>query len=164
MIRFSGKKEYINLKGVGMIKEYCSRLKELALEHLNCSLDDNEPGYIPDDLKENTYRWNLYLYSNLYKIGADTFDNKDRQMFMDIAQTFRKEHLISWTRDRLIELDRSKVLPVLEYVKSRIENTISFFELKVCIYMFRDIYSSWFVVDPFIIEMSPGLKDFIVNE
>ena len=82
MIKFSGRRELISLKDVEMTKrkryakEYTKRLKKIASKHLNCNLDDNEPNYIPSDLKEGTYRWFLYIFSNLYKKG-DKFDPKD---------------------------------------------------------------------------------------
>lgn len=147
-----------------MNKQYFERLKYLASNHLNCALDDNEPRYIPDDLKERTYRWTLYIYSNIYKIGDDTFDPNDRQMFLDMTEMFKKEHLISWTRDRLIELNKERVQDITDYLQDRIKNTVSFFELKVCLYCYREIEDKWFISDPFMIEMSPGLKEYAVNE
>ena len=147
-----------------MNKQYFERLKYLASNHLNCALDDNEPGYIPEDLKERTYRWSLYIYSNIYKVGDDTFDPNDRQMFLDMAEMFKKEHLISWTRDKLIELNKEWILDIINYLQDRIKNTTSFFELKVCLYCYREIEDQWYVVDPFMIEMSPGLKEYVVNE
>lgn len=139
---------------------YSGRLKELASEHLYCNLDDNEPGYIPPDLKEGTYRWTLYIYSNLYKIGDDVFDSKDRQMFISIASKFKEYHLISWTRDTLVELDRNKKGHIYNYLNERENCTRSFFELKVCIYVLRILSKKWFVVDPFILKMSPRLKEY----
>lgn len=143
------------------VKEYAKRLKKLASKHLHCNLDDNESGYIPPDLKEGTYRWTLYIFSNLYKKGEDKFDPKDRQMFISIFDTFLESHSISWTRDTFIELDKAKYEQIFEYLKNRIDNTISFFELKACLYASRNLLYRWFVVDPFILEMSPGLKEFV---
>lgn len=146
-----------------MNKNYYLRLKELSAKYLHCNLDDNEPGYIPPDLKERTYRWSLYIYSNLYKIGDDNFFERDRDLFIEMAQTFRKEHMISWTRDYLIELNKEKILQLHNYLNDRINNTNSFFELKVCLYLFRELNDNWFVIDQFMIDRSPGLKEFIIE-
>jgi hypothetical protein len=147
-----------------MNKEYYERLKYLASKHLNCALDDNEPGHIPADLKDRTYRWALYIYSNLYKVGDDTFFEKDRQMFLDMAAIFKKEHMINWTRDKLIELDKEKILHLINYLNDRINSTTSFFELKACLYVLRELNDNWFVVDPFILKVSPELGEYVINE
>lgn len=145
-----------------MNNAYYERLKELARDHLHCNLDDNEPGYIPPDLKEKTYRWVLYIYSNLYKLGEDTIDLADREMFMGIAAFLRKEHLISWTRDTLIELDKEKVPQLKEYLLQRIHNTTSFYELKVCLHVLREVAENGYVIDQYIIDRSPGIKEFTI--
>lgn len=144
-----------------MNQVYYERLKELAKDHLHCNLDDNEPRYIPLDLKERTYRWALYIYSNLYKIGEDTFDPADRGMFIVLATSFRKEHLISWTRGTLIELDKEKFPQLIDYITTRMYSTTSYYELKVCIYVLREIQDDWHVIDQYIIDQSPGIKEFV---
>lgn len=144
-----------------MNQEYYNRLKELAKDHLHCNLDDNDPKYIPQDLIEKTYRWILYIYSNLYKVGEDTFDPADREMLIVIAAFLRKEHLISWTRDTLIELDKEKFPQLTDYLTSRIYTTTSFFELKVCLYVLRELQDDWHVIDQYIIDRSHGIKEFI---
>lgn len=144
-----------------MNKEYYLRLKDLASKHLHCNLDDNDPRYIPPDLKEKTYRWTLYIYSNLYKIGDDSFDSADRKMFIELGGFFKKEHLICWTRDRLIELEKNKASQISDYLLDRIKNTTSFYELKVCLYALRELHDDWYVIDQFIIDRSPGFVRFI---
>jgi hypothetical protein len=72
--------------------------------------------------------------------------------------------MLSWTRDTLIELDILRYEKIFKYLEDRIKNTSDFFELKVCLYANKSLAYSWFVVDPFILEMSPGLKEFVKNE
>lgn len=144
-------------------KGYTERFKELASKHLHCSLDDHSPDYIPQDLKEGTYRWVLYIYSNLYTVGEE-FDPHDRNMFISVSAKFKREHLISWTRDKLIELYRGKEKMIYEYLGRRIKETTNFFELKTCIYLFRVLSKEWFVTDSFTLERSPGLKEYIKHE
>lgn len=170
MIKFFGRRGYISQRDVGMIKrkktvkEYAKRLKKLASKHLHCTLDDNEPGYIPPDIKEGTYRWTLYIYSNLYTEDNDEINSKDREMFIHIASTFQELHLISWTRDTLVELDGSKVGDILNYLVKRIDSTTSFFELKTALYAHESVSNSsdrGCVVDPFIIKKHPGLEKYV---
>lgn len=145
-----------------MNKEYYERLKYLASNHLHCRLDDNVSSYIPPDLKERTYRWSLYIFSNLYEVGEDTFDPVDRKMFIELGAFFKKEHLINWTREKLIELDKKKFPQISDYLQDRIHTTTSFYELKVCLYVLRELHDDWHVIDQFIIDRSPGFKEFIV--
>ena len=140
------------------------RLKELASEHLHCNLDDNEPGYIPPDLKEGTYRWYLYMYSNMYKKDDHCMTREDREILFNIAYKFKEEHLISWTRDHLIEIDRSKLKDLNTFLLHKINNTDSFFELKTCIYTIRSLKDKCLTTDPFVLEILPEMKEFIVNE
>lgn len=146
------------------VKEYAKRLKKLASKHLHCNLDDNDTGYIPPDLKEGTYRWTLYIYSNLYTEDNDEINSKDREMFIHIASTFQELHLISWTRDTLIELNGNQRGDILNYLEKRIHGTKSFFELKTAIYAYESVVNSsnkWCVVDPFIIRKHPGLEKYV---
>lgn len=145
-----------------MIK-YVDRLKVLSAEHLNCALDDNEPGYIPADLKIGSYRWYLYMYSNMYKIGDDKISHEDKLMFIEVARKFKSEHLISWTRDRLIDLEGGILPEMQRYLLLKMRETESFFELKVILYVLRCFSENFYVVDPFILKILPGLKEFTVD-
>lgn len=139
---------------------YVNRLMELSVNHLNCTLDDNEPGFVPIDLKVGSYRWFLYMFSNMYKIGEDTISSEDKDMFLDIAGKFKIEHLISWTRDTLIEVDNNKLNVMHKHILFTIRDTVSFFELKVCVYLLRNYFENWLFLDPFILKIIPDFKEY----
>lgn len=142
-------------------KSYIDRIKKIAAEHLNCTLDTKKPDFIPLDLKEGTYRWYLYFYSNMYKEGDDFINKQDKIMFIDIFKKLRDEHTISWTRDTLIELDKSRIEALQKSILLNIQKTESFYELKANLYLYRMINRDWFIVDPFIIRVSENIKEFI---
>lgn len=145
-------------------QRYIDRLIELSANHLNCSLDDNVPGYIPPDLFPGTYRWCLYMYSNMYKADEDTLLAEDKTMFLNLSSKFKSEHLISWTRDRLIELDTHKIYQIHQFLLDSILDTYSFFTFKVSIYMLRCIQDKWDYTDTFVIKNLPKIREFIINE
>jgi len=158
------KRESTSLKVVEMInQEHVDRLTVLSVDHLNCSLDDNAPGYIPQDLVPGTYRWFLYMYSNMYKEGDSTLVAEDRAMFIEIAGKFRSEHLISWTRDRLIELDESKIALIYKFIHDALRSTNSFYTLKVCVHMLKCLDDGWYFTDSFVLKNLPELKGYILN-
>jgi hypothetical protein len=159
------KKAYTSLRAVEMINpEYLNRLLALSVDHLNCSLDDNVPGYIPPDLVPGTYRWYLYMYSNMYKDDEYELLAEDKTMFLTLANKFKSEHLISWTRDRLIELDICKVSQTHQFLLDSILDTYNFYTFKVSIYMLRCLQDKWYYTDTFVIKYLPKMREFIINE
>lgn len=148
-----------------MIKEdYTHRILEIAAEHLNCALDDNEPGYVPPDLIVGSYRWYLYMYSNMYKKDDHCMSAEDRAIFKAIALKFKREHLICWTRDTLIEIDKSKMGYLLKFIIDKIMNTNSLFELRVCLYTVKSLRDVCPTTDSYVLELLPEMKEFIIDE
>jgi hypothetical protein len=145
-------------------KEYIDRLLALSVDHLNCSLDDNVPGHIPLDLVPGTYRWYLYMYSNMYKAGEYELLTEDKTMFLTLANKFRSEHLISWTRDRLLELDICKISQIHQFLLDTILYTYNFYTFKVSVYMLRCLNDKWYYTDSFVIKHLPEMRDYIINE
>jgi hypothetical protein len=141
-----------------------NKLNNLSVFHLNCTLDDNEPNYIPPDLKEGTYRWILYIYSNLYTREKDYINPTDKLFLIEIFKILKDEHTISWTRDKLIELDREKEEELRLCIENNIKLTSSFFKLKVNLYLLRCFEKDWYYADPFILDISKNLKGFVKNE
>ena len=139
---------------------YIPRLKELSAEYLNCSLDDNPPEYIPEDLIEGSYRWFLYLYSNMFKENGDHISCSDKQMFVVLSTKFKTDHLINWTRDKLIALKKENILQIKSVCITVMNDTFSFFKLKVSIYMLKCVSEGWLYADPYIIGIMPELERF----
>lgn len=146
-------------------KKYIPRLKELSEHHLNCALDDNEPNFIPADLieAEGSYRWFLYIYSNLYKPGDDTISVGDRNMFVTLFTMFKTEHLINWTRDKLIPFDKQFIQQIKMKVIENINRTESFFELRVNLYTLRCLSEGWYYTDSHVLGISNNLKEFTIE-
>jgi hypothetical protein len=163
MIKYSGKKGSISLRDVGMIDHpYVKRIQELAAVHLNCALDDNDPGYVPQDLVPGTYRWYLYMYSNMFKIPDDRMTADDREMFVDISKKFLSEHLISWTRETLLEIKGSAVPDLQKYLQDVIHTTDRFFELKVSLYLLRCLSDNFLVTDFYSLKILPRIREYVV--
>ena len=76
-----------------MIKqEDIDRLINLSKTYLRCNLDDNSPDFIPEDLKPGTYRWLLYMYSNMF--GPDDKINRSvKLIFIGIFKKLKNEHI-----------------------------------------------------------------------
>lgn len=140
---------------------YVKRLQELAVYNLNCSLDDNEPGYIPPDLVPGTYRWYLYMYSNMFKVHDGQITIDDREMFIKISEKFISEHMISWTRDTLIAIKEDVALELKRYLGTVLRDTQSFSELKVALYVLRCIGDNFLVVDSYILNILPRIWYFV---
>ena len=144
-----------------MNKQECiDHLNSLAKDHLCCRLDDKDPDYIPADLQEGTYRWFLYMYSNMYKKSEDKISNKDKMAFLYVYRKLRDEHVICWARETLIGLDHSKKDDILKCILSNILNTDSFNELRVNLYLYRNIKNDLMIADPYILSLSKNLEKF----
>lgn len=143
-----------------MIKGSTERLMELSKTMLRCSLDDNPPDHIPSDLNPGSYRWFLYMYSNMYS-PEDKIIRADKPIFISIFNILYDHHTISWTRDTLIALDRNKLPDLTKQVLRNIKNTDNFYELKVNLYLYRCLKVGWAYADPFILEHSPSLRNFV---
>lgn len=100
----------------------------------------------------------------MYKADEDTLLAEDKTMFLNLSSKFKSEHLISWTRDRLIELDTHKIYQIHQFLLDSILDTYSFFTFKVSIYMLRCIQDKWDYTDTFVIKNLPKIREFIINE
>jgi hypothetical protein len=164
MIKWYGKRVYINLKVVVVTKQdKIIMLIELSKTKLHCSLDDNTPDYIPPDLICGTYRWFLYLFSNMYS-PEDVISKSEKLLFISIFKRLRDEHTISWTRDTLIALNKSKSAELKKVILKNIRYTENFYTLKVNLYLYRSIQTEMFYADPFVFKHSENLKKFLFSE
>ena len=143
-----------------MLDQYqIARLSELARLHLHPNLDTPPDGGVPADLKPGTYRWALYIYSNLYKDGDDTFSKSDQPLYVQIFDKLRDEHTICWTRDKLIAVDPNKRDNLRKFVFVEILTTKSFFALRVLLHLSRMAGESF--LDDYMIHHVPSLKEFV---
>lgn len=143
------------------MNEYINRIKELSITNINSHLDDHKKDYIPPDLKEGSYRWFLYFYSNMYNDENNFISDKDKEMFIKISLKFRTEHLINWTRNSLIPLDTDKIDKVKKITENILKETNNFIVLKICIYLKRIILEEWYFIDEYILKYLPFLKEYI---
>lgn len=139
---------------------HIERLKQIAAIHLNCSLDDNSSDYVPSDLIPGSYRWYAYYYSNMYKKDNDYVSVSDKLLYIQVSKLLLTKHLINWTRDFLIELDRDKETELKRCILKNIKDTKSFFELKVNIFLYRSLSEDWFYADPYTFKISTNLKKY----
>jgi hypothetical protein len=100
----------------------------------------------------------------MYKADEDKLLAEDKTMFLTLSNKFKSEHLISWTRDRLIELDVQKIYQVYQFLGDSILDTYSFYTFKVSVYMLRCLNDKWYYTDPFVIKHLPKMKEYIINE
>lgn len=142
-----------------MLDQYqITRLSELARLHLHSNLDTAPEGGIPADLKPGTYRWVLYIYSNLYKEGDDTFHKQDQPLYVQVFNMLRDEHTICWARDKLIAVDPGKMADLRKFVFVEILTTKSFFALRVLLHLSRMARESF--LDEYMIRHVPDLKEY----
>jgi hypothetical protein len=143
-------------------KEIIDRLKYLSSLYLNCRLDDHLSNYIPPDLKEGSYRWFLYLYTNLFNENNDIISIEDKQIFIQISEKFRTEHLISWVRNTFYNVKKEKINDVITYINNLLENTNKLYIIRICIYIKRIFSENWFFLDDYILNKIPELKQYVV--
>lgn len=142
-------------------KQYINRLKDLSVTHLNCRLDDHKNNYIPLELKEGSYRWFLYLYTNLFKEGDDIITSEDKKMFIQISTLFRTEHLISWVRNKIYQIREEKLAEINYHIEEILEKTYQLYIIRICLYLKRIFSERWFFIDDYILGKIPTLKHYI---
>ena len=135
-------------------------LRDMAQKFLRSKLDILPEGGIPEDLKEGSYRWALYVYSNL---DLKDISSSDRALFLEITKNFRSEHLISWTRESLQELDPDKLDDLRTKVLGKLQITQDFNELRILIYLDRVLKNEFYCVDEYILQYCPWLETYIVG-
>lgn len=123
-----------------------TRLWRLTKVHLSCNLDDKIKG-VPEDLIPGTYRWYLYLYTNLFGEGDDFISRENKLLLIALSKRLRPHDMISWTRRRLIEVPEEKVTELRRFVLRRIHRTESCNELRACLYLARVLSNRVRVID-----------------
>lgn len=137
------------------------RLRELAEKHLYVKTDaKSHIKGIPDDLREGSYRWRVYLYSNMYRPGEDTISVADKAMFIRVSRDFQGHHLNPWSREKAFAIDLNKYQACRQYILSRVYVTSSFHELRVCLYLLASFRKGTYIYDEYILKMCPGISKY----
>jgi hypothetical protein len=132
-------------------------LQHLSKTAIKCRLDNPPENGIPDDLLEGTYRWRLYVYTCIEK---EDLSSDEKQALIQVSEKFRDEHLISWTRDKLLALKEKDIAVSRELLNNTLQATSSADVLRVCIYVLRMINKKFYIVDPIILRTIPGLMGY----
>ena len=136
-------------------------LENLARHHIHCQLDTPPESGIPEDLKIHTYRWYAYLYSSLYKPGDDSITEDVKCVLCKLSDKLLGEHLICWSRDKLIALDPSKLLELRSVLCDGMRSEeVGFHKLRVFLYLFRMLDEDFAYVDYYMTKVLPELLEY----
>lgn len=137
------------------------RLRELASDHLYVRTDAKS--YIkdiPPELVEGSYRWRVYVYSNLYRPGADTICLQDKALFIRISKGFQIQHMNPWSRGKVYPINLNRYWECRRYVLDRVYTTVSFYELRACLYLLANFRRGECIYDDYIRGLCPGISKY----
>jgi len=100
----------------------------------------------------------------MYTDQNDKINSKEKLLFIRVYKKLKDEHTISWTRDTLIALNKENKSNIVECILKNIRRTDSFFELKVNLYLYRNLKNNWFVADAFVLQKSKSLNEFVTKQ
>jgi hypothetical protein len=131
-------------------------LIQLARTSLTCRLDTPIEG-LPDDLIEGSYRWRLYVYSNVEKSDLSP---EEKSALISVSEKLRDEHLICWTRHKLFALRENDISVVRDLLNQILNSTRDAAILRICIYALRMLNKKFYIVDPIMVEAIPDLLKY----
>lgn len=126
-------------------------------------------GYIEDwgmkfrdePLKEGSYRWRLYLYSNLFERNPnELLKLEDKETLLKISTKFKTEHLPNWVRDRIYDLKENAIDEYKDYLNGLLIKDISYTQLKIVVYGLRLISDGELIIDSYMLTEIPELKKY----
>jgi len=137
------------------------RLKELAASHLFVNTDaKSHIKEIPTELVEGSYRWRVYIYSNLFRKNNDLISVSDKVMFIRVSKKFLIQHMNCWSRQKVNMLDLDKYQEMRQRVLLQIYTTDSFYVLRVCLYLLAAFKARFFCYDEYMLELCPWLRSY----
>lgn len=138
------------------------RLKELSETSLFVRSDARSHiKDMPKELVEGSYRWRVYIYSNLFRDGGDKISPEDKDLFVRVSQGFLIQHMNPWSRVHASEFDLERIKELRTFVLEKIAATESFYELRVCLYVWAAARKGDYICDEYMLEMCPGLAEYV---
>ena len=133
-------------------------LQELSKNSLVCRLDTPPANGIPDDLQVGSYRWCVYVYSNVEK---ENLTDEEHSALIQASEKIRDEHLICWTRERLFDYQERDAAVIREYLNGVLSVTRSAKILRFCIYMLRLMNTKMYLIDSEILKHLPKILHYM---
>jgi hypothetical protein len=114
-----------------------------------------------EPLIEGSYRWRLYLYSNLFERNPnELLKTEDKEALLRMAIKFKTEHLPNWVRDHIYDLKEELIEEYKGYLNDLLIKDISYTQLKIAIYGLRLISDGDLIVDSYMLKEMPELKKY----
>ena len=138
------------------------RIKEVIADREDFWIQESlnvQPELIP-----GSYRYRLYIYSNLFEkntLEGCNLTGEDKVMLVKIFKSLLDVHALNWVREKLFEIDEDKILALKNFFLKLVMDTKSFHELKVALYGLRMIEKREYVIDDYMIELIPALSKYV---
>ena len=112
-----------------------------------------------EPITEGTYRWYLFMYSNLYEcVPGYPLKQRDKEILKSIFKKLLPEHRLTWVRHRMYEAkDYIKGLCVV-YKGSLVEHANSIREFKVAAYLDYCLATEQYIIDDYMIDTFGSFK------
>lgn len=115
-----------------------------------------------EPLVEGSYRWRLYLYSNLFERNPEeNLRSEDKETLIKIAKKFKTEHLPNWVRDAVYDLKEESIEEYKSHLNDLLIKDISFMQLKIALYGLRLLDDGYYLIDSYMIEKIPSLRKYV---
>ena len=125
-------------------KEYLKGLSE------KWDLNFREP------ITEGTYRWYLFIYTNLYECSSEyNLTKKDRDILKNIFDKLKPEHKLTWIRRKMYEAS-----PDITATYHRVQVSTRIREHKVALYLMYCIENKEYILDDYMIETFKSLDKY----
>jgi len=122
---------------------------------------------VPTDLIPWSYRWRCYIYSNIlpavfggYQILSRREETGEREKTVELVSyllgKIQYEHSCNWVREKLYPID-----PKVE--KLSIPLYFTYPQLIIYLYFNKSIDNKNFVVDDYMLNHAPQLKNFVLG-
>lgn len=114
-----------------------------------------------EKLKVGSYRWRLYLYSNLFEKDPDSvLVPENRDTLLKWSEKFKTEHLPNWVRSSIYDLKEESIDEYKSYLNDLLIRSTTFTKLKIAVYGLRLLKDGDKLIDNYMIEKLPELKKY----
>lgn len=137
----------------------------MKIEYINNLIKETNQ-YIPNDLTEGTYRWKVFIYSNLFDKLNRNLTSYELTSILSLVEDIKSHHIINWVRNKLYEIHPNAINSYIKYISMKVlDKDMSFKVFKVLLYLNRmAIDEKEYIIDDYMLEVIPDIKKYIKEE
>lgn len=134
-----------------------------SIDYINNLIKETNQ-YIPSDLIEKSYRWKVFIYSNLFDKLDRILTVYEKTLILSLIEDLKSHHIINWVRSKLYEIHPEAISEYSYYINNEIVKDTSFKVFKVLIYLNRKLDEKEYIIDDYILSIIPSLNRYIKEE